>query len=152
MYPLFLEYSMQSVFRPLPSLEDVDRELALVDAVERCCGLLGAAVLADPNELGQGSLDDDGDLGRPVEVLLRRKIRRYICLDYGKRPTTCHESLAGGGQHPTVAWSEEDSSPRFSCEHTFCITSNPNRAYLHHGRRQQGHWGGAGLRLLVVQF
>jgi hypothetical protein len=33
MYPLSLEYSMQSVFRPLPSLEDVGRELALVDAV-----------------------------------------------------------------------------------------------------------------------
>jgi hypothetical protein len=33
MYPLFLEYSMQSIFWPLLSLEDVGRELALVDAV-----------------------------------------------------------------------------------------------------------------------
>jgi hypothetical protein len=74
MYPLFLEYSMQSIFRPLPSLEDVGRESALADAVERCCGLLGAAVLADPDELGQGGLDADGDLVRPADVVLQASV------------------------------------------------------------------------------
>jgi hypothetical protein len=88
---------MQSIIWPLPSLEDVGHEPAFADAVERCCGFLGTAVLADPDQLGQGSLDADVSLGRPADLVLRRNICRYICLDYGERPTTRHESLAGGG-------------------------------------------------------
>jgi hypothetical protein len=79
MYPLFLEYSMLSIFRPLPSLEDVGRESALADAVERCCGLFGAAVLADPDELGQGGLDADGDLVRPADVVLQDSVVSLVC-------------------------------------------------------------------------
>jgi hypothetical protein len=70
---------MQSIFWPLPSLEDVGREPALADAVERRCGLLGAAVLADPDELGQRGLDADGDLVRSADVVLQDSVVSLMC-------------------------------------------------------------------------
>jgi hypothetical protein len=79
MYLWFLEYSMQSIVWPLPSLEDVGREPALADTVERCCGFLGAAVLADPDELGQGGLDANGDQVRPAEVVLQDSVISLVC-------------------------------------------------------------------------